>query len=105
VKARLQTPVGAVPASVKPVPARSPEPVGPAASIGDGSSVPTSEFRQNGEAVQPESPKSVYLEAAIPYVGEDRRKNNRRSGILPTTLDTRKGGVDRRKKGRISLKV
>jgi hypothetical protein len=47
----------------------------------------------------------VHEEAAVLYVGEDRRKKNRRSGALPTTLDTRKGGIDRRTKGRISLKV
>lgn len=87
------------------MPARIPEPVGPAAAIGDGSSVPAGGFQRNGEPTQPEPKKSVYEEAAIAYVGEERRKNNRRNGTLPTTLDTRKGGIDRRKKGRISLKV
>ena len=39
------------------------------------------------------------------YTGEDRRKNSRRKSALTTTLDTRKSGIDRRKTGRISLKV
>jgi hypothetical protein len=104
VKARLQTSIGGA-ATVKPVPARIPEPVGPAAAIGDGSNVPAGELQRNGEATRPEPPKSVHEEAAAPYVGEERRRKNRRSDALPTTLDTRKGGIDRRTKGRISLKV
>jgi hypothetical protein len=105
VKARLQTPVGTVPSTVKSVPARNSEPVGPAAAIGDGASVPAGELQRNGEASQREPTKPVHEKAPVPYVGEDRRKKNRRSGALPTTLDTRKGGIDRRTKGRISLKV
>jgi hypothetical protein len=105
VKARLQTPVGTVPSTVKSVPARNSEPVGPAAAIGDGANVPAGELQRNGEATQPKPTIPVHEEATVAYVGEDRRKKNRRNGALPTTLDTRKGGIDRRTKGRISLKV
>jgi hypothetical protein len=94
-----------VPSTVKSVPARNSEPVGPAAAIGDGANVPAGELRRNGEATQPQPTKPEHEEAAVAYVGEDRRKKNRRNGALPTTLDTRKGGIDRRTKGRISLKV
>jgi hypothetical protein len=105
VKARLQTPIGAGPSTVKLVPARTPEPVGPAAAIGDGSNVPAGDLQRHGEPTPHKAPKSGYEEAPVAFVGEDRRKKDRRNGALPTTLDTRKGGIDRRTKGRISLKV
>jgi hypothetical protein len=40
-----------------------------------------------------------------PYAGEERRKQERRRDERPTTLDTRKDGLDRRVAGRISVKV
>lgn len=45
------------------------------------------------------------VEMAVPYTGDERRTMNRRRSALPTTLDTRKTGLERRRTGRISLKV
>lgn len=58
------------------------------------------------EPARPVAPRAQEVDGELlSYVGEDRRKQNRRRGPLPTTLDTRKDGIERRRQGRISLKV
>jgi hypothetical protein len=106
VKARLQSLISTGLSIVKPGPARSPEAVGPAAAVGDGTTAPMTGSGQHEKEPLPTVPEPAKGEAGQdPYVGDDRRKKNRRRGALPTTLDTRKDGMERRKQGRISLKV
>lgn len=59
------------------------------------------------EAVGAVSPveSSADDRVALDYAGEERRKRDRRDSALPTTLDTRKSGLDRRLAGRISITI
>ena len=104
-KARLQSLISSSLSIVKPGPTRNPEPVGPAAAVGDGTTAPMTGSGHEKEPL-PTVPELAKGEAGQdPYVGDDRRKKNRRNCALPTILDTRKDGMERRKQGRISLKV
>jgi hypothetical protein len=105
VKSRIHTTVGTAVSTVKSVLARSPEPVRPAAAVGDGTKLSAETSEPGDRQEQPDQPGVAVVESAEPPVIDDRRKKDRRRGALPTTLDTRKGGIDRRTKGRISLKV
>jgi hypothetical protein len=105
VKARLQSLISTGLSIVKPGPARSPEAVGPAAAVGDGTTAPMTGSGHERELLPTEPEPAEGDGGQSPYMGDDRRKKNRRRGALPTTLDTRKDGMERRKQGRISLKV
>lgn len=85
------------------LPTPNPGAVGQIAAMGNATDSPRrgsqklveARYRQ---AVRPADP-------AQPYSGEERRKTERRQNAHPTTLDTRKSGPERRRDGRISLKV
>lgn len=105
-KTRLPAQIGATAPLVKSGAVRTSEPVGPAAAIGDGANTP------QGESFRPDNPPphlaretTPYGNPAASYDGEDRRQKDRRRSTMPTTLDTRKFGIDRRANSRISLKV
>ena len=92
--------------ALKSGPTKNPEPVGELSPIGDGNERPRPEH--NAAPLQLVARNGYGTVAAInnePYTGEERRKVDRRLGQMPTTLDTRKGGLDRRVAGRISVKV
>jgi hypothetical protein len=85
------------------LPSRNPDAVGQVAAAGDATGAP----RRNPEAETLPRFRAVarQYEFVPPYTGEDRRRKERRASTLPTTLDTRKSGPDRRLASRISLKV
>jgi hypothetical protein len=86
-------------------PNRNPDSVGQVVSMGDATSAPVRASQQQA------TPANAYKAAQKaeapppPYTGDERRKNDRRKSAITTTLDTRKSGPDRRKNGRISVKV
>jgi hypothetical protein len=84
------------------LPAPNPGAVGQAAAMGDATDSPRRSSQHKVEARY-----RLVVDAAepSPYSGEERRKTDRRTSAFATTLDTRKSGPDRRKAGRISLKV
>jgi len=104
VRARLHTPLGTAVSNVKPGPTRNPESVSQLAAIGDGSSTPIEAAQRYPQGQRPE-PAEAPAPDNVPHTGDDRRKDDRRRKRQPTTLDTRKGGTDRRRNSRISLKV
>jgi hypothetical protein len=91
---------------IQPVTTHGPEPVGQAAAADDSSKTLMAGSERDHRAPPPPLQEAVEAEGnAVPYSGGDRRYKNRRHSSQTTTLDTRKEGMDRRKKGRISLKV
>jgi hypothetical protein len=107
-KARLLTFVARGTSTVKSSLTRAFEPVTQPAAIGDGASTPAEMQSNSGD--EPKRAEDTAMadaqagEGAIAPI-EERRKNDRRRDNRATTLDTRKGNLDRRTKGRISLKV
>ena len=103
-KTRPAAPRGTALSPTDTPPSRSPDSLGQVVSMGDATSAPARGGPQ--QAVHPDVRKLYQkAEPVMTYTGEDRRKNDRRKSALTTTLDTRKPGIDRRKAGRISLKV
>jgi hypothetical protein len=108
-KARLLTFIARGTTTVTSSLTRAFEPVARPAAIGDGASTPAEMQSNSGD--EPKRPEETAIvdaqagEGAIAPIEEERRKNDRRRDNRATTLDTRKGNLDRRTKGRISLKV
>lgn len=103
-KTRPAAPRGTVLSPTDTPPSRNPDSVGQVVSMGDATSAPARSSQQ--QVTQAAVYKAIQKADPPPlYTGEDRRKNDRRKSALTTTLDTRKQGIDRRKTGRISLKV
>lgn len=85
------------------LPTGNPDAVGQVASMGD-----TTDAPHRGQAPDRMPQLRAFSRQVVPeppYTGEDRRATNRRTSALPTMLDTRKSGLERRQAGRISLKV
>jgi hypothetical protein len=104
-KTRPAAPRGTALSPTDTPPSRNPDSVGQVVSMGDATSSPARDNSPQG--TQTNVYRAIQKTAPPPptYTGEDRRKNDRRKSALTTTLDTRKSGPDRRKAGRISLKV
>lgn len=60
---------------------------------------------QRGRVAQATRERPADLKGDFGYSGDERRRQDRRQSDHPTTLDTRKAGLDRRTAGRISLTV
>jgi hypothetical protein len=102
-KTRPAAPRGTALSPTDKLPTRNPDAVGQIAAMGDATAAP-----RRSQELEPQPRFRAVVrqyEFAPTYTGEDRRGKDRRASALPTTLDTRKTGLDRRLAGRISLKV
>lgn len=104
-KTRPAAPRGTALSPTDTPPGRNPDSVGQVASMGDATSAPARDGQP--QATEVHAYKAVQKTDLPPpaYTGEERRKIDRRKASHATTLDTRNQGIDRRKNGRINLKV